>query len=98
MNIPLDVAKEAAKDPIIETTPESAPITDWDESMYGSGSANRNQVLSQRPMVQSDYCALPEEADAWDTSKPVTKEYLGDDYEAQNADTCDKGAHGGEGH
>jgi hypothetical protein len=64
LGIPLKIAKAACQSPIKSTEVKSLVAKNWYESVYGSGSDHRDQVLGDDGSYE-DYRNLPEESDAW---------------------------------
>lgn len=87
MGIPPNVAQQASSNPILQCDATEQRAEQNYESVYGSGAAHRSQVLTQQPMNQAQYCALPEEADAWRTGATVTYNYPGG-VDARNLQNC----------
>lgn len=75
MNIPVDVAKVARANPILECTLANGPAFDWYESVYGSGKDHRDDVLTTDPMNYEDYRNLAEERDPKDGEVTVRQSY-----------------------
>ena len=67
MSIPNSMANAAAANPLTGTSPQSnLASASWD-SVYGARGNYRNQVLNNIQPRYSEYRALPEEQDAWNT-------------------------------
>jgi hypothetical protein len=64
MGIPTKIAKAACANPIGKGQVKSLVAKNWYESIYGSGSDHRDQVLGDDGSYE-DYRNLPEESDAW---------------------------------
>ncbi len=64
MGIPSKIAKAACANPIGKGEVKSLVAKNWYESIYGSGSDHREQVLGDDGSYE-DYRNLPEESDAW---------------------------------
>jgi hypothetical protein len=75
MDIPSRVAALAAAHPILECNPETNEAEQWNESVYGSGSEHRGDVLDDIDNRYDEYRNLPEEADAWGVERSVQHEY-----------------------
>jgi hypothetical protein len=74
---PLWVAEQAALNPILQCDTSQNEAAQWYESMYGSGSAHRTDVLTHPGAADyyDQYRNLPEEADAWTTDGKVGDEF-----------------------
>ena len=74
---PLWVAEQAAHNPILQCDTSQNEAAQWYESMYGSGSQHRSDVLNhpEAPDYNQQYHALPEESDAWNTDGQVGDEF-----------------------
>jgi hypothetical protein len=74
---PLWVAEAAAHNPILQCDTSQNEAAQWYESMYGSGSQHRSDVLNHPEAADYDqqYHALPEESDAWATDGEVGDEF-----------------------
>jgi hypothetical protein len=87
MGIPANIAQQAAANPMLACNAQEYQAEQDYNSVYGAGAAHRGQVLTQQPMNQAQYCALPEEADAWRTGAEVTYSYPGG-VDARNLQNC----------
>jgi len=74
---PLWVAEAAAHNPILQCDTSQNEAAQWYESMYGSGSQHRSDVLNNpnAPDYYDQYRNLPEESDAWNTDGRVGDEF-----------------------
>jgi hypothetical protein len=74
---PLWVADQAALNPILQCDTSQNEAAQWYESMYGSGSQHRSDVLNHPEAADynQQYHALPEESDAWSTDGEVGDEF-----------------------
>lgn len=82
MQLPADIATQAAKNPILQSDEQTYQVQQWYESVYGKGADYRQQVLNNEDRSRgisidrrSDYCKLPEERDAWDEGMKVTERF-----------------------
>lgn len=87
MRVPADVAAQAAANPTLQCDASEAQAEQNYDSVYGTGKAHRDQVLTTTPMNQGQYCALPEEADAWSTGAEVSNSYPGG-VDQRNLQNC----------
>ncbi len=82
MSIPSEVAQAAASDPYNASSSAEHEAAEWNQSVYGSGSAHREDVLNNQDSEAGvcvdrydDYRRLPEEADAWSTGNAVSNQF-----------------------
>lgn len=75
LNVPIDIATLAAASPILECTMANGPAFDWYESVYGTGKAHRETVLTTTPRSYPDYRNLAEERDPKDGEVTVRQSY-----------------------
>lgn len=74
-DIPEWVVQWAALAPITQCDYSQYEAEQWYQSVYGSGSAHREHVLTDPDAPYEDYRNLPEEADAWRTGDAVNEAY-----------------------
>ncbi len=81
MSIPANIAQAAASDPYNASSSAEHEASGWNQSVYGSGSAHREDVLNNQDSEAGvcvdrydDYRQLPEESDAWSTGDAVSNE------------------------
>jgi hypothetical protein len=88
MGIPQNIADQAAANPMLQCNAQENQAEQNYDSVYGAGAQHRNQVLNASPMPQNQYCALPEEADAWRTGAEVSYNYPGGIDPNRNLQNC----------
>ncbi len=67
-----EVCDQAVTEPLAPGSMEALIADGWYQSVFGSGAAHRNQVLTDPGAAHEDYLYLPEETDAW---------HIGDEFD-----------------